>query len=100
MAPTLIGSSLRFVRKAMQPASIGNGPPQKAAPFAVKTMETKMRVITVSELRLLSRAQLYSLRVQFQAVLADLPQGSVEYQFAVATLENIRAIILVPALHM
>lgn len=52
-----------------------------------------MRVITVTELRLLNRTQLYSLRVQFQAVLADLPEGSVEYQFVLATLENIRTVM-------
>jgi len=52
-----------------------------------------MRVITVSELRLLNRAQLFSLRVQMQAVLSDLPEGSTEYQFILATLENIRHVM-------
>ena len=52
-----------------------------------------MRVITVSELRLLNRTQLFSLYVQMQAVFADLPVGSVEYQFVLATLENIRHVL-------
>jgi len=52
-----------------------------------------MRVITTTELRRLSRTQLYSLRVQMQAVMADLPVGSVEYQFVLATLENIRTVM-------
>ena len=66
---------------------------QKAALFAVKTKETKMRVITVSELRRLNRAQLFSLQVQMQAVLTDLTTASVEYEFVRATLDNIRQVL-------
>ncbi len=40
-----------------------------------------MRVITINELSRLTRSQLYALLVQMQAVLADLPVGSPEYQF-------------------
>ena len=52
-----------------------------------------MRVITITELRRLTRTQLYSLQVQMQSVLVDLPAGSVEHEFIRATLENIRAVL-------
>jgi hypothetical protein len=41
----------------------------------------------------LTRTQLYSLRVQMRAILADLPEGSVEHQFVLATLENVRQVV-------
>jgi hypothetical protein len=50
-----------------------------------------MRVITQNELSRLTRAQLFSLLVQLQAVLGDLAEGSPEFQFATETLANVRA---------
>jgi hypothetical protein len=52
-----------------------------------------MRVISQTELSLLTRAQLFSLYTQMQAVLSDLPQGSPEYQFAIGTLNNIKFVL-------
>lgn len=70
---------------------LGIGPPQKAALFAVKTTETKMRVISLPELLILTRAQLFAMHTQMLAVLADQTEGSVEHQFILGTLRNIRA---------
>lgn len=61
--------------------------------FAVKTKEKMMRVISTTELSRLTRAQLFSLLTQMRAVLADLPQGSPEYEFALGTLDNIKAVL-------
>jgi len=77
----------------MRLASFGIGPLQKAAMFAVKTKEKTMRAISQTELSRLTRAQLFSLYTQMQAVLADLPQGSPEYEFALGTLDNIKAVL-------
>jgi hypothetical protein len=55
--------------------------------------EKTMRVISVTELSRLTRAQLFSLYTQMQAVLADLPQGSLEYEFAIGTLNNIKSVL-------
>jgi hypothetical protein len=77
----------------MRLASFGNGPLRKAAMFAVKTKEKMMRVISQTELSRLTRAQLFSLYTQIQVVLADLPQGSPEYEFALGTLNNIKAVL-------
>jgi len=52
-----------------------------------------MRVISVTELSQLSRAQLFSLLTQMQAVLSDLPEGTPEYQFAIGTLNNIKFVL-------
>ena len=52
-----------------------------------------MRVITTHELSRLTRAQLFALLVQLQAVLADLAEGSPEFQFATETLANVRAVL-------
>ena len=52
-----------------------------------------MRVISVTELSRLTRAQLFSLYTQMQAVLADLPQGSPDYEFAIGTLNNIKIML-------
>jgi len=52
-----------------------------------------MRVISTNELSRLTRSQLYALLVQMQAVLADLPVGSPEYQFIAETLANIRHVL-------
>lgn len=52
-----------------------------------------MRVITTNELSRLTRAQLFSLLVQLQAVLADLVAGSPEFQFTTETLANIRVVL-------
>jgi len=74
----------------MRLAFFGIGPLQKAAMFAVKTKEKTMRVISQTELSRLTRAQLFSLYTQIRAILADLPQGSPEYEFALRTLNNIK----------
>ena len=74
----------------MRLASFGIGPLQKAAMFAVKTKENMMRVISQTELSRLTRAQLFSLLTQIQALLADLVPGSGEHRFACAMLANIR----------
>ena len=50
-----------------------------------------MRVISLPELSILTRAQLFALHTQMLAVLADQTEGSVEYQFILGTLRNIRA---------
>jgi hypothetical protein len=63
-----------------------------------KLKETKMRVISQNELSHLPRSQLYSLLVQFQAVLSDLAEGSHEHRFAIETLMNIRAVLARKAL--
>ncbi len=52
-----------------------------------------MRVISVTELFLLTRTQLFSLYTQMQAVLSDLPQGSPDYQFVIGTLNNIKSVL-------
>jgi hypothetical protein len=52
-----------------------------------------MRVISISELSCLTRSQLFALQVQLQATLADLPEGSPEYQFILGTLNNIRTVL-------
>lgn len=52
-----------------------------------------MRVISVTELSRLTRAQLFSLYTQMQAVLAGLPQGSAKYEFAIGTLNNIKIVL-------
>jgi ABC-type transporter Mla subunit MlaD len=52
-----------------------------------------MRVITTHELSRLTRAQLFALLVQLQAVLADMAEGSPEFQFTAETLANIRAVL-------
>jgi hypothetical protein len=39
------------------------------------------------------RNQLLSLLVRLQAVLADLAEGSPEFQFATETLANVRALL-------
>ena len=52
-----------------------------------------MRVITTAELSRLTRAQLFALLVQLQAVLADLAEGSPEFLFTAETLANIRAVL-------
>lgn len=52
-----------------------------------------MRVINTNELSGLTRNQLLSLLVQLQAVLADLAEGSPEFQFATETLANVRAVL-------
>ena len=58
-----------------------------------ETKEKKMRIISINELSRLTRSQLYALLVQMQAVLADLPGGSPEYQFIAETLANIRFVL-------
>jgi hypothetical protein len=78
----------------MQPASFGVGSGQKAAITRPETKEKKMmRAISTSELSRLTRAQLFALYTQMQAVLADLPQGSPEYEFVIGTLANIKLIL-------
>ena len=52
-----------------------------------------MRVINTNELSGLTRNQLLSLLVQLQAVLADLAEGSPEFQFATETLANVRRVL-------
>lgn len=52
-----------------------------------------MRVISTSELSRLTRAQLFALYTQMQAVLADLPQGSPESEFVIGTLANIKLVL-------
>ena len=52
-----------------------------------------IRVISVTELSRLTRAQLFSLYTQMQAVLAGLPRDSVEYEFVVGTLNNIKTVL-------
>ena len=52
-----------------------------------------MRVISQTELYLLTRAQLFSLYTQMQAVLADLPHGSPECKFVIDTLANIKLVL-------
>jgi len=52
-----------------------------------------MRVISQTELYLLTRAQLFSLYTQMQAVLADLPPDTPEYQFVIGTLKNIKFVL-------
>ena len=57
-----------------------------------------MRVILQSELSHLPRSQLYSLFVQFQAMLSDLPEEAPEHRFAIETLMNIRTVLARKAL--
>lgn len=52
-----------------------------------------MRVISQTELFLLTRAQLFSLYTQMQAVLADLQPDTPEYQFVIGTLNNIKSVL-------
>jgi hypothetical protein len=52
-----------------------------------------MRVISVTELSRLTRAQLFSLYTQMQAVLAGLSEGGSEYEFAIGTLNNIKIVL-------
>jgi hypothetical protein len=52
-----------------------------------------MRVISTTELARLTRAQLFSLLTQMQAVLADLAPDTPEYRFANAMLANIRLVL-------
>jgi len=52
-----------------------------------------MRVINTNELSGLTRNQLLSLLVQLQAVLADLVEGTPEFQFATETLANVRVVL-------
>ena len=52
-----------------------------------------MRVISTSELSRLTRTQLFALYTQMQAVLADLPRGSPEYEFVIGTLANIKLVL-------
>jgi hypothetical protein len=78
----------------MQPASFGVGRGQKAAITRPETKEKKMmRVISTSELSRLTRAQLFALYTQMQAVLADMAQGSTEYEFVIGTLANIKLVL-------
>jgi hypothetical protein len=78
----------------MQPASFGVGRGHKAAIPRPETKEKKMmRVISTSELSRLTRAQLFALYTQMQAVLADLPQGSPESEFVIGTLANIKLVL-------
>ena len=58
-----------------------------------------MRVINTNELSGLTRNQLLSLLVQLQAVLADLVEGSLEFQFVAKTLMNIRRVLTQRAPH-
>ncbi len=90
----LMGSFSSLQSQAMRLASFGIGPLQKAAMFAVKTKEKMMRVISQTELSRLTRAQLFSLYTQMQAVLSGLPQGTLEYEFTLSTLNNIKAVLL------
>lgn len=53
-----------------------------------------MRVISTSELSRLTRTQLFALYTQMQAVIADMPQGSPEYEFVIGTLANIKLVLL------
>jgi len=78
----------------MQPASIGVGRGQKAAITRPETKEKKMmRVISINELSRLTRAQLFALYTQMQAVIADMPHGSPEYEFVIGTLANIKLVL-------
>jgi hypothetical protein len=52
-----------------------------------------MRVISTHELSNLTRAQLFSLLVQFHALLSDLPEGTPEHGFIATTLTNIRIVL-------
>jgi hypothetical protein len=52
-----------------------------------------IRVISTSELARLTRTQLFALYVQMQAVIADTPPGTPEYEFAVRTLANIKLVL-------
>jgi hypothetical protein len=49
-----------------------------------------MRVLTIIELMRLTQMQLCHLRAEITNLLADLPEGSVERQNALITLQNIR----------
>ena len=77
----------------MQPASFGFFVCRTAAITRSETKETKMRVISVTELSRLTRTQLFALYTQMQAVLSDLDQESPEYQFVLGTLNNIKLVL-------
>lgn len=49
-----------------------------------------MRVYSLNELMVLTRAQLFELHRQIVTELATLPEGSEEYQDALINLRNIR----------
>ena len=56
-----------------------------------------IRFISTSELSRLTRTQLFALYTQMLTVLADLPQGSPEYEFVIGTLANIKLVLFRPS---
>jgi hypothetical protein len=58
-----------------------------------KTVEEKMRVLTICELMRLTRHQLCDLLVRITNMLADFPEGSAERQAALINLRNIRTVL-------
>ncbi len=53
-----------------------------------------MQVLTIIELMRLTRMELTHLPVQITKALPDLPEGPVERQNALITLQNIRWVLL------
>ena len=52
-----------------------------------------MRVLTIIELMRLTRVELTDLLIQITNALPDLPEGSIERQNALITLQNIRTVL-------
>ena len=52
-----------------------------------------MRVFTLNELMILTRAQLFALHSEIAALLYDLPEGSEEYLTVLTNLRNIRCVL-------
>jgi hypothetical protein len=59
-----------------------------------KTKEMKMRTYSLTELMNLTRAELFALHRQIADAIAQLPDGSPERSAALASLRNIRRIIV------
>jgi hypothetical protein len=52
-----------------------------------------MRVLTIIELMHLTRIELTDLLIRITYALPDLPEGSIERQNAVTTLQNMRIVL-------
>lgn len=82
----------------MRPASIGIGPPQKAALFAVETVETKMKIYTLAELFSMTRQQLFALHDGIVAEINALPEADPARIAGLANLRLIRRVLAHPRL--
>ena len=93
MAASALHSSSSFPSQAMHPPPPAQGLRQKAAIGAVKTMEGKMRVLTINELMRLTRIELCGLAAHITSALANFPEGSTERLNAQINLRNIRSVL-------